>query len=177
MIWVIIGIIVGILVFVLTYFELRKESQTGIFVVSFIGAFLAFFMIALIPNGFLSDKYIYQEKSDKIISSYNIYSIADKTEVNGSFVLGVGSLDTYDYYVFYKETEKGLIRENVRTSSTYINMTDDVTPKIEITETTFKQRSKNFWLCISFGPKYSKKTTTIYVPADTIQQNFNLTID
>jgi len=81
-----------------------------------------------------------------------IQSLINKSgfSVNGSFVLGTGSVSgkDKDYYVAYALFEKGLLRVKVDASNAYIKETNDESPKIInfwVRENWAGYQSKWFW--------------------------------
>ena len=100
-----------------------------------------------------------------------IYSLKTTSEINGSFILGIGSIGGEDYYVFYRKTNNGgLIREKIRTSDCVLY---EGYPNPRIMET-----GKNGYYLVSGDTMetsfsrddYSGSYHSIYIPKGTITE-------
>ena len=59
-----------------------------------------------------------------------IVSLERNDDINGSFFLGSGHVDSVEYYYFYRQTDKGLLLDKLKHSETYIVEDDSRTPCI-----------------------------------------------
>jgi len=105
---------------------------------------------------------------------YEIYSINDNIETNGRFFLGTGRIETTDYYYFYIKTDKGLKVEKLAATNTYIQETDEITPRVvyqyhkHIYPEWFRK-----WFIGDPNP-HGEVTTIIKVPTNTVTTQYTL---
>ena len=88
----------------------------------------------------------------------DIMSLKNTTEIEGSFCLGSGHVESCTYHYFYYKTDKGVIRGKVNSNYTYLVEDDSKTPSL------WKGKDKN-----SLNDYY-----VIYIPTDTIILNYNI---
>src|SRR5258708_7614868 len=53
-----------------------------------------------------------REQTHGITSEYLIYSLRDNTRMSGSFLLGIGAVDSSDNYVFYRQGDHGGVKRD-----------------------------------------------------------------
>lgn len=97
-----------------------------------------------------------------------ICSINDRFDSSGQFFLGCGSFENKPYYFFYKKENGGIKLDKISTENAIIIQQDSVTPRIEIYAKEFVDK-KN----INWGIPSGDKTYKIYVPKNSVKEDFN----
>lgn len=106
-----------------------------------------------------------------------IYSLRTSNETSGSFVLGIGSIGSRDYYIFYRKTEYGgLIREKIETSNCVLYESAGA-PKIIETGTTGYRLSDGDTVSTTFSRNEYSSYQSIYIPKGTITERINININ
>lgn len=126
-----------------------------------IGGFIGFiFALAIIPSD-----------TKQVITTNNLIALKDTSTLQGSFFLGTGSIDGEMKYTFYYETDNGF---KLRQLSNYrVTIKYDGHPRIEtITKVKTDAFINHFSLFCGKIPEY-----IIYVPENTISNNFNLDLE
>lgn len=151
MIWLLIigGLLIGVGLAILVFCLVNKEADWADSIpLLLVGCIILGLTIGFTPK--------YNESYEKKIC--DIVSISRNGEVEGSFVLGCGHIDSKSYYVCYTIQDNGYMLKKYNTDTTYIVETDEMTPCVyECKE------SKTF-----------KYTNVIYVPYNTIVTTFVL---
>jgi len=117
----------------------------------------------------------YSEKIKEVVYSINIISIRNSDKTSGSFFLGCGSIDSTEYYVYFKQYEDGGVKRGMVTTSTATIYEKDEIPRIEWTEVTKKVP----WL-LRFGFDWADISEAregdyrIIVPEGTIIEKFEI---
>jgi hypothetical protein len=103
-----------------------------------------------------------------------IYSLKVSSEVNGQFVLGIGSLNGEDYYVFYRKTTSGgLIREKIRTSDCILYEGYPKPKIIEVGQIQYHLVDGDTVSATFSRRDYSREYHSIYIPKGTITERIN----
>jgi len=99
--------------------ELSEMSETvgGIFIV------FTFILVIAAVLSFNEGTVIGEHKT-----AIKIYSLRQKDEISGSFFLGSGSINSSEYYKFFKDRKGGLIKSSVLSSKTIIYEDENNTP-------------------------------------------------
>lgn len=158
MIWIIPGIVVAVLLIVKTMAEEPVTVVDKFFVV--ISFVIMGVLVTLIPNFIgsmvLEKKFLCTEiTTEEVLSNQNIYSAVKGSEHEGSFVLGTGHIKEENYYVYFADTENGLLLQKVPAYNTYIKMSDEEVPHIEIKESTSQEVYEiplKYKILVSFFP-------------------------
>lgn len=110
----------------------------------------------------------------KTISSHHcyIYSLGDKSNVEGSFFLGSGSVKEKEYYVFYSKDNIGYKYSKLETSSCRIQETDE-RPELIRNKSEFVDSNMNLWGI----PKSPEAAWILKVPKGTIIRNYKLDLE
>ena len=100
--------------------------------------------------------------------------MSNNSEVNGSFVIGSGSIEETEYYSYYTKRQKGFIRGKIEAENTYINEVGNLTNTGLVTKYKEENESrfgifKKEWLIDGNTDYY-----TIEVPKNTIIRQFQL---
>ncbi len=104
----------------------------------------------------------------------DIYSLKTMSSVNGVFVLGIGSIGSDDYYVFYRRTGSGgLIREKIRTSNCIIYENSNKPSIIEVGEISYHLIDGDTVSSTFSRNDYSGYMFSIFVPKGTITERIN----
>lgn len=103
-----------------------------------------------------------------------IYSLKTSSEINGSFVLGIGSIGGEDYYVFYRKTSTGgLIREKIKTSDCILYEGYPKPKIIEVVDATYLLVDGDTTQTTYKRDDYSGQYHSIYIPKGTITERIN----
>jgi len=103
-----------------------------------------------------------------------ICSITNNKDINSSFFLGCGAIDSVDQYSFYiKNNDNGLNRKNIPCKYVTIYETDDIKPTYRILKYTYN-RSKWIFPWFLMNPEYEYQNKNLYVPQNTVIMNFKL---
>lgn len=109
----------------------------------------------------------------------NIVSLNNNSEVQGSFILGSGTISETEYYFYFvKQDDGGLYRDKVKTRNVVIYETDKVTPRCEWTKVINKPVPS--WILkreifdVLSSDCYKLKDFKFYVPTNTIIKEFKL---
>ena len=87
-----------------------------------------------------------------------IYSLRDRIELHGGFVLGTGSIDQEDYYAFYTKGEFGRYKkQSVPAEDVEVIMRNDVKPRL-----------KTLWID-------DEQQQFLFVPKNTIKRQIAIT--
>jgi hypothetical protein len=112
---------------------------------------------------------------DYQVACEDIYSLSVTTEVNGSFVLGCGSIDSRMYYTFYIKDNSDLYNmSKVEVSRTSIKLDSSQTPKM--IKVVYRYTATP---CTIFGGDPSSKEIDtgkriLVVPSNTIRQEYKV---
>lgn len=151
-----IGVVITIVIVLIIGIGFKKDAL-GVFIL-FVGAIglLAYNTIAPNVNGEESRHEVY------------LYSLKNSQEVNGSFTLGSGSVETTEYYYYYYRTNLGYTRGKIPVHNTYLVETDNRRPELVSVRDTYSQEGFVKWI-----PDYEAKHHILYVPKNTVIQKFN----
>jgi len=119
-------------------------------------------IVALLPN--VTNTY-----------SIEIVSLKDKSSIEGSFVLGSGTIKDKDYYIYYSKTQDGGYKRNkIEAENVTIYQTNKETPKLKFTDITpLKNETTEFW--IGETEIFTDQTDVkLIVPENTIIEQFKL---
>lgn len=122
-----------------------------------------------------TDAYVYHER---VVSQEPIYSLETPPSVHGSFVLGIGKVESgAEYYFYIKDEYGGLKLINIDSDSCSIVETDKEKPSIKVIEKTpvFKSALYTFlyWpnlRALLFSPE---EHYILYVPPNTIKKVYS----
>lgn len=78
-------------------------------------------------------------KSEKDDTICEIVSLDRSSDMDGSFFLGSGHIDSVEYYYFYKTTDKGLMLDKLRHDKAYLVEDNSRTPCVH------KVKDKDTW--------------------------------
>lgn len=93
-----------------------------------------------------------------------IYSLKNKSDIDGDFALGFGTIETVEYYYFYYKSEYGYERDKLPTNEVSII---ESTKRPEIKEVFSTYKGKH----LKWG-KQSKDKYIMYVPRGTVIKRF-----
>lgn len=112
-------------------------------------------------------------KSNEVITRDNaIYSISNQSGIEGSFVLGTGTIKEEMYYYYFIEEEYGKKLEKIKVSDCYLQDTDGAPTLIH-----YSREYTNPVIRFLFGEySISGGRTIIYVPPDTVKEVYNIDI-
>lgn len=114
----------------------------------------------------------YHQVQGKTRSS-EIYSLKTTSSVSGAFILGIGSIGSEDYYVYYRKTASGgLIREKIRTSNCIIYENSTKPSIIEVGEISYHLIDGDTVSSTFYRNEYSYMFS-IFVPKGTITERIN----
>ena len=114
------------------------------------------------------------EKYRSISQTEQIYSVFNNDSMSGSFFLGIGSVDSKNYYYYYTQEDRGYKRNklNGEFHNVYINEKDDIkNPSVKLIEYIPK---KNWAYYMFITPNRHPKTVIFNVPEGTIFKDFNV---
>ena len=116
------------------------------------------FMIMLVITLLISIlKVIQYMDRDQPVTTVKIKSIQYDSQPNSTFVLGTGSINNTDYYVYYEILDDGgLILKKLNAERTII----------------YETLNQNTEAYIELNPNYGKKNK-LFVPKDTIKVKYN----
>ncbi|BAL01872.1 hypothetical protein OBV_p-00170 (plasmid) [Oscillibacter valericigenes Sjm18-20] len=114
-----------------------------------------------IAVGFFND--LSKASKETTEQTITIKSISYQTETSGSFALGFGSIDNAEYYVCYEVLEDGGVKLLKLDAS-----------KTTIYETLEKDESA--YVNMEVNKLGETKNINLYVPKDTIQTQYDLTV-
>jgi hypothetical protein len=161
MIWMILGIILG---------WILGRHIIGDLFTRIIFSLLGLVLGIAISMGFGA---LPVEKVYKLTGQEYLYALQDKTGVSeGSFFLGCGSIDSKEYYYYYKKvSENSFKMGKIETEDALVIEDDNETPRIE----TYMQRWKNenwYWLGIP-----AKEKIKVYIPKNSIVSKYKLDLN
>lgn len=167
LICIISGIITGY--YIMTRTMKKDERCWGDYFTSYAVGFIGGFLLWLFVNLCLYH-FIFVEH---IQTKYDIVSISDGTNLNGSFVLGCGTIKEESYYYYYqKEITGGYTQHKVLTKQTTIFEDANEYPFVIL----YNVQSSDNRFAIPFG-KCPYITAEIHVPAGTIIKQFKLDLE
>lgn len=174
----IVAFVVSLELYGLTKEEYGMNLMFTFLLGSFIGMFVWGIASMVLEDSVTETRIVYTE--------YPIKSIKNDREVQGSFFLGCGTVNEYEYYYFFQVNEKGRFeRVQIGTWKAEIEETDSKKPCIAYPyERTAvrKDKVKNYkWWFFNHENEYTKTTSPvwgeniiIYVPKGTILTKFEL---
>jgi hypothetical protein len=118
-----------------------------------------------------------EKRNQKRVSE--IYSLKNTDRLHGSFVLGIGSVGTSEYYVFFRKTAKGgLVRESMDVADCVL-YEDSVVPKIVEygTLTEWQEDGKVTKTRFDSGDVDTSILHEIHIPKGTITERYNLDLN
>jgi len=178
-------IIIFFISFITLFYFIKREnlnlnifSEDGLMLTIMCGLFsIALSVAGLLISGMIAS-IIAGER--KITNTTNIVSLSNKTETEGGFVIGNGSVEGVEYYYYFIFNGTGYIRGKIPVNSSIIIESDDVKPNkgvegnvrnpvIEIETTVLPQHLEN-WFFVPCPNPYNK----IIVPVGTVVQRFSV---
>ena len=102
-----------------------------------------------------------------IVETKEIYSLKNHSGISGSFLLGVGSIDNTEEYLYFRKGDHGgLVRESLSCEDVELIMTDTVIPSIKT-------------IIVPDGNPNSEETaweerTFLFCPTKTVQRRFKI---
>jgi len=108
---------------------------------------------SFVPQGYVLD------------STSEIIAFEDNLVTNGSFFLGIGSIDENAYYYYYEKNGDGMNMKRLRVWKATLFYDDE--PRIE----KYSMKADGNWSL--FGLVLPETKYSIYVPEGTISGNFN----
>ena len=141
--------------------EKKKEDLSEIIFKLIVGFVLILGVVAMIYFFISVGKDVDELKSAETIQTFTVKGVAVDNQASGSFALGFGSVGNKDYFVCYIENEDGglqLKRFSANDTTIYQTLESDEEAYMEITT------------------KLSGTKNKIYVPKDTIQVEYNLSL-
>lgn len=190
MFWMILALLVNIALGIAVFRSMVADSHSsekgaclGATVVVLLSFNLFLFMIGgLILEG-TSAGLSYEDRSYEI----NIYSLRSEEQVSGSFVIGSGTIDSREYYYFFRDHgDNAFIRGKVRASSTPIIEDDHQDPHLlqeRRVVSSFNPwfvgpgayfRGEDYYLGRTEGFRGQILRNTLIVPEGTIVQEFRV---
>ncbi|MEN2765755.1 hypothetical protein [Ornithinibacillus xuwenensis] len=126
-----------------------------------IGVFVYLGYMGLVIYLFDTESVKYDEKQ--------VYALQDNNSINGNFFLGSGSVEGEMKYYYMIETGRGLQMQSASANHSFINETDNDTPKVELYKEEFKNDFIQ-WL----SPAWYITEYEFTIPIDSVKQNFNI---
>ena len=116
--------------------------------------------------------------------SVKIVAMKNQDEVSGSFLLGCGSLEGKQYYVFYESTEQGITQKKISTDGVIIRYTKS-SAHYDVVTTKKHRKCKSKVLDVLAGNLLSDHYVfedsnsgamkrIFYVPKGSIKENYDL---
>lgn len=110
-----------------------------------------------------------QLAAPQIVSEYKLKAFRNSSSMNGSFVLGTGTMHSTQEYIFYVVLNDGsYIQKSVRTSTAKIFETDDQTPHVK---KILQSKEKSNW---SWLPPESQIVYDIYIPKGSLVTEYHV---
>ncbi len=171
-----IAIIITLICVVVQWKEYGFEDAAVTFIgglaVSAIGVAFFFFFIGVIVGEFKDTAPVYVKTADQ-----EMISVRDDIGINGSFFLGIGSIDTDAYYVYYVRTgENSFVQQRIEANN--VTIIEDAPPG---TGRALWYRDKgpilhDWYFDLGHDSEYDDKDFYIelHVPEGTIIRNFVL---
>ena len=133
-------------------------------------SFVVFFLMCTVSMIY-PEKVVYEQWTQN-----PIYSLKEMNGgINGSFLLGSGSLNSTWYYVAYIHTEDGFYKEKYNQNTSYIKETDEVKPFVKKFVTATHHNSFiEFMIGWDVSSSYGYTKYILYVPKGTIIKEFRL---
>ena len=161
--FVILGIIIGYLI--------SKNEGWLEFDIVFLNCFIGVAISILISVLLIIGVSLGAETQPYMINKEKIYALGNELNVEGSFFLGIGSINEKMKYYYVVEEQHGKKIDNVKSDNAYIIEDDNETPRIETYEHRIKNDRLRFWFQ-GFNTMYR----VIYVPEDSIKTEFNISL-
>lgn len=166
-----------ILGFFVSWFLIAKffyDEYSYLFEAIFLG-FLIGFLFLLLSFGIIYTSVVALLPNVTNTYSIPIVSLKDKSGIEGSFVLGSGTIKDKDYYIYYSKTQDGGYKRNkVLAENVTIYQTNNEAPNLRLTETTpLKNETTKFWIGETEIFK-DQSDIKFIVPENTIIEQFKL---
>lgn len=175
MIWILIFAILGIL-FAVQYALDESESLPGVIIRGIIATPIcsAFgFLVGIVVAFAVGLFSLFLPTSETIISETPICSIVDESGINGSFVLGTGTVDS-DLYIYYiAETEAGKEIEKAERDKTTILEDDTTSPNAKVVGKRLKWKWAELFV-LDENVFLDKTILTVPVGTTTTEYNIDL---
>lgn len=165
------ALILAIVLTATTLYLIRSVSGILELIMMLILGFIVYFVISALLLLFISN-FIPNSTTNVIENHENwIYSIKSDNSVNGSFVLGCGTIKDEQVYEYYIKTNYGYELKSISADNSAIKEIKSKHPEIVKRTSEFKNKKLNDWFIPPSpnGPEYF-----IYVPMNTVKQNFSL---
>lgn len=152
----------------------NNSTQTDFIVSGIFGGVVGLIFVVLMVIFVSINEGGFDERVCKVWTTNNdIISINRQSQIQGSFILGTGSIRSVTYYYAYVNTDSGYLLTKYRTNKSYIVETFDA-PTVEAYHYSCPKPILSFLL---FGEHTAKRYNTKYVinvPKHTIMQEFKL---
>lgn len=176
---IIAGIVAGCIFIVALAIQIKFSAEEGKTLLSdpievigcpFIFAALIF-AIAMIPCFIVQSKTV--EVEEYVVGEERIYSLETSSKIDGSFILGSGTINQKFIYVFYKKNMDGSYHlDYIDASDTDIVETNTTEPCIQ--EIRYKVVNPDWWYKAGTAvPSKYKVKRLVVVPVGTIRQVYN----
>lgn len=129
------------------------------------GGFLSMVILTIATRFIPESSYITETKHVNYI-----YSLQDNSNVNGTFILGGGSVKEEPVYTYYIKTNAGYMLTNIKSELCAIQESDKIKHSIVTRKNVFINNNLRRWL---IEPRATPEHI-VYVPNGTIIRNFNL---
>lgn len=176
---IISGIVVGCIFIVALAIHIKFESEEGKTLLSdpieVIGCPFIFsaliFGIAMIPCFIVQSRTV--EVEEYVMREERIYSLETSSKIDGSFVLGSGTINQKFIYVFYKKNTDGSYHlDYIDASNVDIVESDTTEPCIQYIN--YKVVNPDWWYKVgTHVPTKYKTKRLVVVPVGTIRQVYN----
>lgn len=170
--WLLVPLAFACLALVVVAIGKQSRRDLGAYVIGFVVVFVISIIFAnvgaVVYTAGPSDNYEGCSVDPQI---WNIASAVRGKDVNGSFFLGTGSIDSVDQYYVYLKTPKGLLLQRFDTRNTYVVETND-TPTYERDDHMCKFPVADFMWGGDHTTWYYGQTGTLHVPKNTVLKRF-----
>lgn len=171
----IIAIIFGAITFIMGFFEFYEDIE-GFF--SFLGClFLHIFVTALmflVGCGIAALIGLYMPKHWEE-TEIKLASLKDATGTEGEFLLGTGSIQTEQYYMWFEDTGHGYRPEKVKVGNNILIVEDNTLQNTgTLTVHTRKMNNKSLSRWLVFDVSFWSDQYRFKIPAGSIKKDFKL---
>lgn len=158
--------IIVVVCFLLAIKFCRKNDNAFVMIFIFtalsfiVGNLLVFVIGALLPTKM------------EVLDTMKMISVKDSNALEGSFVLGTGSINQVEYYTFYREWGNGYKKEKVPVKDSVVFEENDKVAELIVMKKVYKEPWMNYVGLILTGQR--KNEYELHVPKGTIIREFSL---
>lgn len=147
-------------------FHIGYDGSMGI-----IGVMLGFLLAVVVQAGL----FVFIEPEYELVetSRINIEGLKDNSNINGSFVLGSGTINEEQYYYFMKKTSFGLQMDKIEALRVPLKESNNESPAL----VTLKERLNNKWNNLFWVGRTGNEITYLVVPEKTVTKEFTVDME